>query len=59
MLEMLKTVYVEFTVGKSNIFIWHKRFKGRDVNDADRQDAPIMKQTDENITDIRGLVWSD
>jgi hypothetical protein len=29
------------------------------VNDADRQDAPIMKQTDENITDIRGLVWSD
>jgi hypothetical protein len=30
-LEMLKTVYDESTVSKSNVFKWHKRFrKGRE-----------------------------
>jgi hypothetical protein len=41
---MLKTVF-ESTMDKSNVFKWHKCIReGReDVNDDERQDAPIMK----------------
>jgi hypothetical protein len=44
-LEMLKTVYDESTVSKSNVFEWHERFReGReDLNGDERQGAPIMK----------------
>jgi hypothetical protein len=44
-LEMLKTVYGESIMNKSNVFKWHKRFReGReDVNDGERQGAPITK----------------
>jgi hypothetical protein len=44
-LEMLKTSYDESAVSKSNVFNLHKCFReGReDVNDNERQGAPIMK----------------
>jgi hypothetical protein len=42
---MLKTVYGETTMSKSNAFKWHKRFReGReDVNNDERQSAPVTK----------------
>jgi hypothetical protein len=44
-LEMLKTVYRESTMSKSNAFKWHKRFReGREnVKDDERQRAPVTK----------------
>jgi hypothetical protein len=55
---MLKTVYGESTMSKSNVFKWHKRFReGREyVNDNAKQDAPGTKQMDENVVKIRELV---
>jgi hypothetical protein len=44
-LEILKTVHGESTMGRSNVFKWHKRFReGReDVNDDERLAVPVMK----------------
>jgi transposase len=58
---MLKTVYGESTMSKSSVFKWHKYFKEgtEDMNDDERQGAPIMKRMDENVAKIRGLVRSD
>jgi hypothetical protein len=44
-LEMLETVHGESTMGKSNVFKWHKRFRegSEDVNDDERQAAPVTK----------------
>jgi transposase len=60
-LEMLKSVYGESTMSKSNVFKWHKRFReGReDVNDDERSGAPVTKRTDDNVAKIRELVLSD
>jgi hypothetical protein len=48
-------------VSKRNVFMWHKCFReGReDVNDDERQGAPITKQTGENVMKIGEIVWSD
>jgi hypothetical protein len=53
-LQMLQTVYGESTMTKSNVFEWHKCFReGREnVNNNERQHAPITKSTDENVTNI-------
>jgi transposase-like protein len=58
---MLKTVYGESTMNKSNVFKWHKRFRegAEYVNDKEKQDAPVTKQTDENVMKVRQLVRSD
>jgi hypothetical protein len=55
--EMLKTVYGESTMSKSNVFKWHKRFRqGRDnVKEDERQGAPMTKRTNENVSKIREL----
>jgi ribosomal protein S25 len=47
-------------LSKRNVFKWHKRFrKGReDANNEERQGAPIMTQTGENVVKIRELVQS-
>jgi transposase len=60
-LKMLKTVYGESTLSKSSVFKWHKRFREgtEDVNDDERQGAPIMKQMDENVAEIREFVPYD
>jgi transposase len=60
-LEMLKTVYGESIISMSNIFKWHKHFReGRkDVNDKEKQGAPIMTRKDKNIIKIKELVRSD
>jgi hypothetical protein len=60
-LEMLKSVYGESAMSKSNVFKWHKRFReGReDVNDDERSGAPVTKRTDGNVSKIRELVLSD
>jgi hypothetical protein len=43
-LEMLKTVYDESTVSKSNVFKWAKHFrKGRDMNIDESQSTSVMK----------------
>jgi hypothetical protein len=49
---MLKTVYDECTLSKSNVFKWHKRFReGReDVNDDE------MKRKEENVAKAKELV---
>jgi hypothetical protein len=54
-LEMLKITYGEYTVSKSSVL---KLFgEGREyANNEERQDAPIMKRTDKNVTKIRELV---
>jgi hypothetical protein len=54
---MLKTVFGESTVSKSNVFNLLRHFReGReDVNDRERQGAPVMKRTDENFVKIREL----
>jgi hypothetical protein len=53
-LEMLKTVYSESTVSKSNVFKWNKCFReGReDVNDDERQGAPVTKRTGKNVAKL-------
>jgi hypothetical protein len=45
MLETLKTVYGDSAVSKSNAFKWHEHFRdgGEDMNDDERQGAPIKK----------------
>jgi hypothetical protein len=50
MLAMLKTVYDESTLNKSNVFKWHKRFSEgvEDVNDDERQGALVTMQMNEN-----------
>jgi transposase len=60
-LEMLKIVYGESTMSNSNVFKWHKRIReGReDVNDDERQGAPLTKRTDENVAKIREFVRRD
>jgi hypothetical protein len=42
--EVLNTIYDESDMNQSNVFKWRKHFrKGReDVNDEERQGAPIM-----------------
>jgi Mn-dependent DtxR family transcriptional regulator len=56
---MLETVYGESTMSKSNVLKWHKRFKENgDVNDDERQGAPVTKRTDKNVAKISELVRS-
>jgi hypothetical protein len=59
--EVLKTVYDESNMSKSNVFKWHESFRGgrEDVNDVEKQRAPVTKRTDENVAKIRELVRSD
>jgi transposase len=59
--EMLETVYGESTMGKSNVYKWHKRFREgwEDVNGDERQGAPVTKRTNKNVTKIRELVGFD
>jgi hypothetical protein len=52
--EMLKTVYGESTMSKSNAFKRHKRFReGRDVNNDEKRGPPVTKQMDENDAKIK------
>jgi hypothetical protein len=48
-------------MSKSNVFKWHKRFRqgGEDVNDDERQGAPITMRMNKNVVKIRELVQSD
>jgi hypothetical protein len=48
-------------MSKSNVFKWYKHFReGReDVNDDEKQGAPVTKGTDENVAKTRELVQSD
>jgi hypothetical protein len=57
---MLRIVYGDSAMSKSNVFKWHKRFReGReDVYDDERQGAPVRKRTNENVEKIRELVLS-
>jgi transposase len=57
---MLRIVYGDSAMSKSNVFKWHKRFReGReDVYDDERQGAPVRKRTNENVEKIRELVQS-
>jgi hypothetical protein len=60
-LEILKTVYDECTMSKSNISILHKIFReGReDVNGDERQGATVTKRTDDSVQKIKEPVRSD
>lgn len=58
-LEMLKAVYSESAMGKSNIMLWQKRFrKGREgVKVEESQGAPVTKLTEDgksqgNLSDL-------
>jgi hypothetical protein len=54
---MLKTVYGESTMSKSNVFKWHKRFReGRDDVNDERRSIPITKRMNKNAAKIRELV---
>jgi hypothetical protein len=53
MLEMLKTVYGESIMSKSNC---HKLFRGgrEDVNDDERQGVPVRKRTERKCRESQG-----
>jgi phosphoglycerate dehydrogenase-like enzyme len=54
MLAILKTVYDESTMNKSNVFKWHKCFRQgvEDVNNDERQGVPVTMRPNENVVNI-------
>jgi hypothetical protein len=60
-LDTFETVYGDSTMGKSNVFKWHKRSRegGEDVNDNERKIAPVTRRMNENVAKIRELVGFD
>lgn len=59
--ELLKEVFGDECLSRSNVFIWFQRFKdGRQsVEDDPRSGRPSSSKTDENIVKVRDLVRSD
>jgi hypothetical protein len=60
-LELLKPVYDESAMSQSSVIKWYKRFRGgrEDVNDDEKQGAPLTKRTEENVAKIRERVRYD
>jgi hypothetical protein len=53
MLETLKAVYNDSTMSKSNVFMWHKRFREGRIyaNNDEMQDTPVeLGQSDHRLT---------
>jgi len=61
MLALLTVAYGEYTMKKSSVFEWHRRFKeGReDVQDDPRSGQPKTQRTDANVKRVWNLVRSD
>ena len=59
--KLLKEVYDEDVMSRTQIFEWHKRFeKGREeVKDDSKTGRPSTTRTDENITRVKLRVRSD
>lgn len=59
--EMLKKVYGDDCLSRSNVFIWHKRFsEGREsVDDDERPGRPRDARTPENIQKVREFIAED
>ena len=51
--------YDEATLDRSNVYRWYKMFsEGRKaVNDEERAGRPSTSTTDENIDDVKQIVW--
>lgn len=59
--EKLQIAYGERSLKKTQVFMWHKRFRdGReDVKDDERQGAPATKRTPGNIERVKEVIMSD
>ena len=60
-LKMLRDVYGDFSMSRTRVFEWHKRFvEGRkDVKDDPKSGRPCTSTADTNIEKVRQLVRSD
>ena len=60
-LKLLKEVYGEDMMSRTQIFEWHKRFKhGREeVEDDPKSGRPSTSKTDRNIERVKQLVRND
>lgn len=58
---LLKEAYGNEVMSRARVFDWHKRFKeGReDVGDDARSGRPVPHRTDENIQEVKDLVYSN
>ena len=59
--QLLKEVFGDNCMSRSQIFEWHKRFlEGREiVEDDERSGRPVTSRTDENIKIINEIVHND
>ena len=59
--EKLKRDYGEHTVSRAQVFRWHKAcLDGHEsVEDEPRSGRPCTSKTDENVTEVRAVAWSD
>jgi hypothetical protein len=60
-LDVLKAVYGESIMSKSNVFKWHKRFRegSEDVNDDEGQGGPVTKRMERKCRESQGTceIW--
>ncbi|PNF41706.1 hypothetical protein B7P43_G03454 [Cryptotermes secundus] len=60
-LEMLKTVYKDDAMGKTQVFQWFSRFKNGEMSiyDKPRSSRPSTARTHENVEKIREIIKED
>ena len=60
-LKMLRDIYRDYSMSRTRVFEWHKRFvEGReDVEDDPKSGRPCTSTTDTNIEKVRQLVRND
>ena len=56
--EMVQQAYKDQALGKTQVFEWHKRFKGghEDLEDSPRPGRPVTAKTEVNINTIESIV---
>mgnify|MGYP003623259327 CR=1 FL=1 len=59
--EMVQQAYKDQALGKTQVFEWHKRFKGghEDLEDSPRPGRPVTAKTEVNINTIDSIVRED
>jgi transposase len=60
-LALLRVAYGEYTMKKSSVFDWHRRYKEgqEDAQDNPRSGQPKMQRTDANVDRVRTLACTD
>jgi hypothetical protein len=59
-LAQLTGFYGEYTIKKSSVFEWHRRFLNREnLQDDPRRGQPKTQRKDANLNRVRSLVRSD